>query len=170
LLNRAAATIERLQHELLLAQEAREVDRLERSELNARLEEEKTRAELLVGETMVDAHKASQALKAEAAAEAEKLRAEAEALLEPARQEAQRLVAEAHSHANQLVSDAGADVERLSSQAEQYTLLAADVQRRSIEVLRQGLDALSEDPADSEASTGQEIAPFRKPDQQAAGE
>jgi cell division septum initiation protein DivIVA len=169
LLNRAADTIERLNRELAVLRQERETWKRERDRLERQLEEAKIRAELLVGEAMLDAHKASQALKAEAEAEAEALRAEAKALLAPARQVAQRLVAEAHTKANQLVSEAEAEVERLSGQAEQYKLLAADIQRRSIEVLRQGLGALGADPADSEASTGQEIAPFRKPDQQAAG-
>ena len=109
-------------------------------DLEAQLAEEKTRAELLVGEAMLDAHKAGQALKAEAEADAEALRAEAEALLAPARQE-----------------------------AEQYKLLAADVQHRSVEFLRRALEALGADAAAPEAS-GEEVAPFRKPDQQAAGE
>ncbi len=170
LLSRAADTIERLNRELAVLRQERETWKRERDRLESRLEEEKTRAELLVGEAMLDAHKASRALKAEAAAEAVELRAQAEALLEPARQEAQRLVAEARATANQRVSDAEAEVERLSAQAEQYKLLAADVQQRSIEVLRRGLDTLGADPADSEASAGQEIAPFRKPDQRAAGE
>ena len=95
LLQRAAATIERLNRDLAEIREARESWKRERDRLEALLEEEKTRAELLVGETMVDAHKASQALRAEAEAEAESVRAEAEALLEPAREEAKRLVAEA---------------------------------------------------------------------------
>ena len=168
LLSRAADTIARLQRELLLAQEAREVDRLERTELKSQLEEATRRAELVVGEAMLDAHKAAQALKAEAEAEAAALRAETERLLEPARQEAARLVAEAKAQALQLVSDAEAECERLSSQAEQYRLLAADVQRRSVEFLQRGLEALGADPADSEAA-GEELRPFRSADRGAAG-
>lgn len=169
LLNRAADTIERLQRELLLAQEAREVDRHERSELEAGLEEAQRRAELLVGEAMLDAHKATEMLKAEAEAEAKAMRDEAEALLTPARQEAERLVAEARVHAMQLVSDAERECERLAAQAEQYKLLAADVQRRSVGFLQHALDALGAGTADS-AVPGDEVAPFRKSDQRAAGE
>jgi cell division septum initiation protein DivIVA len=170
LLNRAADTIERLSRELLLAQEAREVDQQERSELETRLEEAKTRAELLVGEAMLDAHKATQALKAEAEADAEALRVEAERLLEPARQEAARLVAEARAQASGLVADAEAERQRLATEAEQYKLLAADVQRRAIEFLKRGLEALGADPGEAETSSGEEVAPFRTPDQQASGE
>jgi cell division septum initiation protein DivIVA len=167
LLGRAADTIERLQRELLLAQEAKEVDRLERSELNASLEEATKRAELLVGETMVEAHKAGQALKAEAEADAEKLRTEAEALLEPARQEAARLMAEAQQNAERLVNEAKAECDRLATEAEQYKLLAADVQQRSIEFLERGLEALGSDPAAPEV--GEERSPFRSAEQEAAG-
>jgi cell division septum initiation protein DivIVA len=123
-----------------------------------------------VGEAMLDAHKAGQALKAEAEAEAEEVRAEAEALGESARQEAQRLVAEARAQANEIVSDAEAERQRLAAEAEQYKLLASDVHRRSIEFLRRGLEALGGDPADSDASPEEDVAPFRRPDQQAAGE
>ncbi len=168
LLSRAAATIERLQRELLLAQEAREVDRLERTGLKAQLEEATRRAELVVGEAMLDAHKAAQALRAEAEMDAAALRAEADRLLEPARQEAARLVAEAQAQALQLVSDAEAECERLSLQAEQYKLLAADVQRRSVDFLQRGLEALGADPAGSEAAA-EEIRPFRSVDRRASG-
>lgn len=170
LLARAADTIERLNRDLAAIRQAKESWRRERDRLEAQLEEAKTRAELLVGEAMLDAHKAGQALKAEAEAEAEAVRAKAEALLAPARQEAQRLVAEAQERANNLVSDAEAEVERLSAQAEQYRLLAADVQQRSVEFLRRGLEALGADPDSREAPHGEEVAPFRKPDQQASGE
>ena len=168
LLNRAAATIERLQRELLLAQEAREVDRLERSALEGRLEEAQKRAELLVGEAMLDAHKAAQALKAEAEAEAAKLRAEADALLEPARREAQQVVDEARAQAAGLVADAEAEVEKLAAQAEQYKLLAADVQRRSVEFLKHGLEALGAEPAAAEVAED-DVRPFRSSDREATG-
>ena len=171
LLDRAADTIERLQRELLLAQEAREVDRLERSELKAQLEEAKTQAELLVGEAMLDAHKAGQTIRAEAEADAQALRTEAEALLEPAKQEADRLVAEAREQAQKLIADAEAERERLAAEAEQYKLLAADVQHRSIEFLQRGLQALGEEVANSDGGADEAApAPFRKPDRQAAGE
>jgi colicin import membrane protein len=169
LLGRAAATIERLNRDLAELRQAREAWKRERDRLEARLQEEKTRAELLVGETMIDAHKAAQALRAEAEADAAALRAEAEALLEPAREEAKRLVTEAHAKAEELLSDAEAECERLAAQAEQYKLLAADVQHRSVESLQRALAALGADDADPEASK-EEVAPFRKPDQQAAGE
>jgi cell division septum initiation protein DivIVA len=168
LLRRAADTIERLQRELLLSQEAREVDRQERSELEAGLEEAQRRAELLVGEAMLDAHKATQVLMAQAEAEAKAMRDEAEAILTPARQEAERLVAEARVHAMQLVSDAEGECERLAAQAEQYKLLAADVQRRSVDFLQRALEALGAGTADS-AVAGDEVAPFRKSDERAAG-
>jgi cell division septum initiation protein DivIVA len=169
LLNRAADTIERLNRELLLAQEAREVDRLEQSELKARLEEAQKQAELLVGEAMLDAHKAGQSIKAEAEAEAEATRAEAKALLEPAEQEARRLLADAHEQAQQLVAEAGAERERLAAEAEQYRLLAADVQRRSIDFLRRGLEALGADHADAEEA-GDDVRPFRSTEREAAAE
>lgn len=170
LLDRAADTIERLNRELAAIRQAKETWKQERDRLEAQLEEAKTRAELLVGEAMLDAHKAGQALKAEAEAEAEAVRAKAEALLVPARQEAQRLVADAQERANNLVSAAEAEAEALSAQAEQYKLLAADVQQRAIEFLRRGLEALDADPANWEAPHGEEVAPFRRPDHQAAGE
>jgi cell division septum initiation protein DivIVA len=169
LLDRAADTIERLNRELAEIRQARESWKRERDRLEGQLEEEKTRAELLVGETMVDAHKAGQALKAEAEADAEALRAEAAALLEPARQEAARLGAEAHAQAQQLVTDAEAERERLAAEAEQYKLLAADVQHRSIEFLKRALDALGADPADAEAA-GEDVRPFRTGKREAAGE
>ena len=169
LLGRAAATIERLQHELLLLQEAKEVERLERRELEGRLEEAQKQAELLVGEAMVDAHKASQALKAEAEAEAARLRVEAEAMLEPARQEAQRLADAARGQAESLLADARAEVEHLSAQAEQYKLLAADVQERSVAFLQRALEALGGDVS-AAPEVGEDVAPFRSADRQAAGE
>jgi regulator of protease activity HflC (stomatin/prohibitin superfamily) len=133
------------------------------------LEEAKTRAERLVGEAMLDAHKAAQAMKAEAEEHAEQVRAEAERLLEPARQEAARLLAEARVKAEQLVSDSEAEVERLASQAEQYKLLAAEVQQRSVELLQHGLEALGADPAEAEAA-GDDVRPFRRGEREAAGE
>jgi hypothetical protein len=113
---------------------------------------------------MVDAHKAAQVLKAEAEADAEASRAEAKELIGPARQEAERLVAEARLEAKELVADARAESERLAVQAEQYKLLAADVQRRWVGVLKQALEALGEG-AQTDAS-GEEVTPFRTADQQ----
>jgi cell division septum initiation protein DivIVA len=168
LLNRAADTIERLSRELAEIRQARENWKRERDRLEGQLEEAKTRAELLVGEAMLDAHKAGQALKAEAEAEADAIRAEAEALLEPARLEAQRLVAEAQERADRLVADAEAEVERLAAQAEQYKLLAADVQQRSVTFMQRALDALGGEDSASEA--GEEVTPFRSSDQQAVSE
>jgi hypothetical protein len=164
LLNRAADTIERLIREVAELQRAREADALKHEGLEVSLEEERKRTELLVGEAMVDAHKAAQALKAEAEADAEVSRAGAEALIEPARQEAMRLVAEARLEAQELVADARAESERLAVQSEQYKLLAADVQRRSVGVLKQALEALGEG-AETDAS-GEEVAPFRTADQE----
>jgi cell division septum initiation protein DivIVA len=166
LLNRAAATIERLSRDLAEIREARETWRRERDRLDEQLEEAKKRAELLVGEAMVDAHKAAQALKAEAEADAAEIRADADALLEPARDEAKRLVAEAHVQANQLIAAARAECERLAAEAEQYRLLAAGVQERSVAFLQRALEALGEG-ADSDAA-GDGVAPFRTPDWQAA--
>lgn len=160
LLARAADTIERLNSDLAAIRQAKETWKRERDRLEAQLEEAKTRAELLVGEAMLDAHRAGQALRAEAEAEAEAVRRKAEALLAPAKQEAQRLVAEAQEQANNLISDAEAEVERLSAQAEQYKLLAADVHHRTAEFLRRGLEALGADPADWEAPHREEVAPF----------
>jgi cell division septum initiation protein DivIVA len=168
LLNRAADTIERLNRELAELRQARESWKRERERLELQLEEAKRQAELLVGEAMLDAHKAAQAMKAEAEAHAEDVRAEAERLLEPARQEAARLVAEARVQAEQLVSDSEAEVERLATQAEQYKLLAADVQQRSVEFLQRGLEALGADPA--EEAAGDDVRPFRSSEREAAGE
>jgi len=164
LLNRAADTIERLNSELAQMRETRETWKRERDRLEARVEEEKTRAELVVGEAMLDAHKAAQALRAEAEADAAALRAEANALLESARQEAQRLVAGARGRAAELVADAESESKRLAAEAEQYKLLAADVQRRSVGFLQRALEALS-DGADSERPDD-EVAPFRTADRQ----
>ncbi len=161
LLNRAAGTIERLNRDLAELRQTRESWKRERDRLEAELEEAKTRAELLVGEAMLDAHKATQALKAEAEADAEALRAEAEALLEPARGEAARLIAEARDEANRLVAAGQAECARLGDEAEQYKLLAADVQRRSIEFLRQAQDALGAGPAAAEPAAGEDVRPFR---------
>jgi F0F1-type ATP synthase membrane subunit b/b' len=167
LLRRAADTIERLQRELLLAQEAREVDRLERSALESRLDEAQKQAELLVGQAMLDAHKAGQALKAEAEADAKALRAEAEGLLEPARREANQLLDDAREQAKQLIADAEAERERLAAEAEQYRLLAADVQRRTVEFLQRGLEALGAEPAAAEVADD-DVRPFRSTDGEAA--
>ena len=169
LLQRAADTIGRLNRELAEIQEARETWKRERDRLEARLEEEKTAAELLIGEAMLDAHKATQALKAEAEADAESVRAEADALLEAAREEAKRLVAEARAQAKELVAEAQAECERLATQAEQYTLLAADVQRRSVGLLHRALEELGADAADS-GPVGEEVAPFRTAELQEASE
>jgi cell division septum initiation protein DivIVA len=106
---------------------------------------------------------------AQAEAEAKAMRDEAEAILTPARQEAERLVAEARVHAMQIVSDAEGECERLAAQAEQYKLLAADVQRRSVDFLQRALEALGADTADS-AVAGDGAAPFRRSDQRAVGE
>jgi cell division septum initiation protein DivIVA len=170
LLNRAADTIERLNRELAELQQTRETWKRERDRLEGQLEEAQTRAELLVGEAMLDAHKATQALKAEAEAEAAAVRAAAEALLEPAGREAARLVAEARDEANQLVAAAQAECDRLGDEAEQYKLLAADVQRRSIEFLRQGLEALGPETADAEKAAGEDVRPFRSSERDAAAE
>lgn len=169
LLQRAADTIERLNRDLAEIREAREGWKRERNRLESQLEEEKTRAGLLVGEAMLDAHKAAQALKAEAGSDAEALRAEANALLERAKDEAKRVIAEAHEEAAQLVAAAAAERERLAAEAEQYKLLSADVQHRSVAFLQRALKALGEPVAPS-AAPDEEIAPFRKPDQQAAAE
>jgi len=162
LLNRAADTIERLNRELAQLRETRETWKRERGRLEARLDEEKTRAELLVGEAMLDAHKATQALRAEAEADTAALRAEADALLESARQEAQRLLAGARDKANELVAEAESESKRLAAEAEQYKLLAANVQRRSVGFLQRALEALG-DGADGD-TPGDEVAPFRTPD------
>lgn len=169
LLDRAADTIERLNRDLAEIRQAREGWKRERERLGGQLEDAKKQAELLVGEAMVDAHKASQALRAQAEADAEALRAEAEALLEPARREAERLVDEARAQAEQLVADARGEVEQLSAQAEQYKLLAADVQSRSVAFLHRALEALGEEvPAAPEV--GEDVAPFRSADRRASGE
>lgn len=162
LLNRAADTIERLNSELVQMRETRETWKRERDRLEARVEEEKTRAELLVGEAMLDAHKATQALRAEAEADAAVLRAEAHALLESAKQEAQRLVGRARDRANELVAEAESESKRLAAEAEQYKLLAADVQRRSVGFLQRALEELG-DGAEND-SPGDEVAPFRTAD------
>jgi cell division septum initiation protein DivIVA len=169
LLDRAADTIERLNRELAELLQTRESWKRERERLESQLEDAKTHAELLVGEAMLDAHKAAQAIRTEAEAEAEELRAKAEALLEPARQEAQRLVAEARVKADEQIATAQAEVERLSAQAEQYKLLSADVQRRSVDFLQRALEALGAEPSHSEASA-EDVAPFRHPGRNAAGE
>lgn len=162
LLNRAADTIERLNSELVQMRETRETWKRERDRLEARVEEEKTRAELLVGEAMLDAHKATQALRAEAEADAAALRAEAHSLLESAKQEAQGLVARARDKANELVAEAESESKRLAAEAEQYKLLAADVQRRSVGFLQRALEELG-DGADNDGA-GDEVAPFRTAD------
>ena len=155
LLKRAADTIERLNRELAESREAGETSRRERDQLQGRLDEEKTRAELLVGEAMLDAHRAGQAIRAEA-------EAAAEALLDPARQEAERLVTEARAEANQRVTDAEAECVGLAAQAEQYKLLIAAVQRHSVDVLQRALEVLSE-AARETIPAGNEVVPFAEP-------
>jgi cell division septum initiation protein DivIVA len=167
LLNRAADTIERLTRDLGEIRKAEESWRRERERLESQLAEETKRAELLLGEAMLDAHKAAHALKAEAEADAEGLRAEAEALLIPARQEAKRLVAEARAEALQLVAEARVECERLEVEAKQYTLLADDVQRRSVDVLQRALETLGEDLSTPEAEV-EEATPFREANRPAA--
>jgi cell division septum initiation protein DivIVA len=168
LLARAADTIERLNRDVAELRQARETWKRERERLESRLEEAKTQAELLVGEAMLDAHKASQALRAEAETDAQAIRSEAEGLLEPAKEEAQRLVAEAQAEARRLIEDAEAERRRLAAEAEQYKLLAADVQRRSVDFLQRGLDALGADPVVSEAAE-EDVRPFRSTNREAAG-
>ncbi len=167
LLNRAADTIERLNRDLAEIRKARETWKRERERLEAQLEDEKKRAELLVGEAMLDAHKAAQALKAEAEADADGMRAEAEALLIPARQETKRLLAEARAEALQLLAEARAECERLAVEAEQYKLLAADVQHRSVDVLQRALETLGEELIAPEAEV-EEATPFREASRPAA--
>jgi cell division septum initiation protein DivIVA len=169
LLGRAADTIERLNRELADIRQARESWKRERARLEGQLEEAKTRAELVLGEAMVDAHKAGQALRTEAEADAENRRAEAEALLERAREEAKRLVDDARGQAGQLLSDAAAECERSAAEAEQYKLLAAEVQRRSVTFLRHALEALGED-VPSLPALADEVAAFRSGQREAAGE
>jgi cell division septum initiation protein DivIVA len=170
LLNRAADTIERLNREIAELRQAKGRWKQERRELSSQIEEERTRAERLLGEAMLETHKAGQALRAEAEAEAEALRAVAEALLAPARQEAKWLVAEARAQAKGLIADAEAECERLAAQTEQYKLLAADVQRRSVGVLRSALEALDSELVDTQRTAGEEPAPFRKTDRRTAAE
>jgi cell division septum initiation protein DivIVA len=167
LLERAADTIARLNRDLAEIRKAEQSWKREREQLESQLEEEKKRAELLLGEVMLDAHKAAQALKAEAEADAEGLRAEAEALLVPAGQEAKRLVAEAQAEALALLAEARAECERLAVEAKQYRLLADDVQRRSVDVLQRALETLSEDLSAPEAELG-EATPFREATRPAA--
>jgi cell division septum initiation protein DivIVA len=164
LLARAADTIEQLSRELSELRTARERWRAERDRLEETVKEETTRAERLVGEAMLDAHKAGQALRAEAEAKAEDLQGQAEALLESAKQEAQRLVADAREQARELVAGAEAERDRLAAQGEQYTLLAADVQRRAVEVLRHALGTLEGDSRSAEGAASDEVAPFRTAD------
>jgi len=169
LLGRAADTIDRLNRELAEIRQARESWRRERSRLEGQLDEAKTRAELVLGEAMVDAHKASQALRTEAEADAETRRAEAEALLERARDDARRLVDDARDQARQVLIDAEAERKRAAAEAEQYKLFAADVQRRSVEFLQRALEALGEE-APSAAMAGEEVAAFRSGEREATGE
>ena len=169
LLGRAADTIDRLNRELAEIRQTRENWRRERNRLEAQLDEAKSRAERVLGEAMVDAHKASQALRTEAETDAENRRAEAEALLERAREEATRLVDGSRAQAKQLLSAAEAECERSAAETEQYKLLAADVQHRSVTFLRRALAALGEDvPADP--MVGDEVAAFRSADREAAGD
>ena len=168
LLNRAAATIERLSRERAELEQAREADALEHERLEVSLEEERKRAELLVGEAMVDAHKAGQAIKTEAEADAEKVRAEAKAQLGEAREAAKLLVSEARLEAKKLVAEARDESDRLAAQSEQYKLLAAEVRRRSVGVLQHALEALGE-RADTNES-GDEVAAFRTSVRQDADE
>jgi hypothetical protein len=168
LLNRAAATIERLSRELAESQRGREDDALARERLEVSLEEERKRTELLVGEAMVDALKAAQAIKAEAEADAEKVRAGARAQIGEAQEEAKLLVSEARLEAKKLVAAARAEEELLEVQTEQYKLLAAEVQRRSVGVLQRALEALSEG---ADADTLEDaLAPSRALDQVARQE
>ena len=67
---------------------------------------------------------------------------------------------EARQQAKQLVSDAEAERDRLAGESEQYKLLAADLQRRSIEFLQRALETLGAAPADSEV-VGEDVRPFR---------
>lgn len=159
LLSRAANTIEQLTRELAELRAAKESWEQERELLEHRLEEETTRAERLVGEAMLDAHKAGQALRAEAEAEVEEL-------LAPAKQEATRIVEEAREQARELLATAKAEREGLAAQAEQYKLLAAELQQRSVEVLQRALAALEEDfrPATARHDRAE---PFRSADSQA---
>lgn len=160
LLNWSADTIDRLDHELGKLSAAKQTWDSERKQLEHQLEEARTRAELLLGEAMIDAHKASKALKAEAQADARAIRAEAHALLEPARQEAKRLVVEAELQAKQIVSDADAERARLATESEQYKLLAADLHRRTVDVLQRAIATLETDPADAEV-VSDDVRPFR---------
>jgi cell division septum initiation protein DivIVA len=168
LLDRAAYTIERLEHALTDYRTARDRWRQERTELQAELDELRTRAERLLGEAMIDAHKAGQVVRTEAEVEAETLRTEAEAVLEAARQDAQRLLAEARAEAEELVAEAEAGCERLAAQGEQYKLLAADVQRRAVLALQGALETLGDGPDVADASD--EVTPFRQEQHPAAAE
>jgi cell division septum initiation protein DivIVA len=163
LLERAADTIERLNRELAEIRGQRDRWRHERTQLEEDLEEQKTRTELLLGEAMLDAHKAGQALRAEAEAGAEKLLTDAEALLESAKQESQQLVTEGRLEAEKLLADAEMECERLARETEQYKLLAAEVQRRSVGFLHRALEALSESDGDV-GPPDSEVAPFRTAD------
>src|SRR5262249_12933753 len=161
--------------ELAEIRQARESWRRERSRLGGQLDEAKTRAELVLGEAMVDAHKASQALRTEAEADAETRRAQAEALLERARHGARpppdaagRLLDDGRGQARQVRFGAEAERKRAAAEAEQYKLFAADVQRRSVEFLQRALEALGEE-APSVAMVGEEVAAFRSGEREATG-
>jgi cell division septum initiation protein DivIVA len=134
LLGRAADTIERLNRELAEFRETWSRWKEERGRLKTEVEEQKARTERLLGEAMLTAHRAG------------------EQLLADARIEAHRLVAEAE-----------AECERLAAQTEQYKLLAADVQHRSVAVLRDALAALDEAAVEADPS-GETVTPFRRPD------
>jgi cell division septum initiation protein DivIVA len=169
LLKRAADTIERLNRELAESRKTGETWKQERDQLQGQLDEEKTRAELLVGEAMLDAHRAGQAIRAEAEAAAEAMRAEAAALLEPAQQEAERVLAEARAEASRRVTDAEAECVGLAAQAEQYELLATAVRRNSVEALHRALEVLGETAGET-SPFGNQVAPFREPTpEQSAG-
>jgi cell division septum initiation protein DivIVA len=170
LLTRAANTIERLNRELAELRAAKDDWHREREQLEHRIEEAATRAERLVGEAMLDAHKAGQALRVEAEQEAEEMRAEAKALLGPARDEAARVVEDAREQARELAAAAEAECERLAGQAEQYKLLAADIQRRTADALRRALAALEEDSGHVGGSLGEQLAPFRTADPREAAD
>jgi hypothetical protein len=155
LLGRAADTLEDQSRALAQLRAEREQWERERADLQRHLEEEAGRAERVLGEVMLDAHKAAEAVRSEAEYAASSVRAEVEGALASAGADAEAVVAEARRQAAELVHEAQQRRERLATEAERYRARVAEMREQVVTALRHALDELmhSEDEAEAESAT-----------------
>lgn len=139
LLGRAADALERLGAELVELRRERSGWEKERARLEARLELETERAERVLGQIMVEAHEAADAVRAEAQAEAETVRTQAQTFLAPVQAEAERLLEEARRQAAEIVAEAERERDRLEAAGDLARSLVDSIRRHTLATLRDAI-------------------------------